>query len=387
MKKVLALLLACVFVFSACGQKTNDDAGSAVSEVSEMSEISEVQMESGKPVVYASTDALYDFAKAIAGERAEVRDLMPGIVDAHHWEPTPQTIVELNSAKMLLLNGAGFEMWLEDFKASLDGGVELVDCDEHVELLKSSGEHHHDHEDADHDEHDHEDADHSHDEHEHESEAQVMESVVAEAQNSESAVESHDEHDHEDIEHSHEEHEHHHGEFDPHYWLSVEEAENQAKAVYEAFVKMDKEGEAEYKANYEALLEKFHALEKDYDEALKEFEGKSILVPHKAFGYLAHEYNLEQIAIEGMLADGQPNAGKMSEIIDLAKEQGIKAVFYDAYGDAKAAEQVATEIGAKTLPIYTLESISDEDRANGEDYFTLMHKNLDNLVKSFKGVE
>lgn len=348
MKKVLALLLACVFVLSACGQKANNDSSGAVSEVSE------VKVESGKPVVYASTDALYDFAKAIAGERAEVRDLMPGIVDAHHWEPTPQTIVELNSAKMLLLNGAGFEMWLEDVKASLDSGVELVDCAEHVELLKSAEDHDHEHE------HEHEDANHSHEEHERES----------------AAAESHDEHEH-----------HHHGEFDPHYWLNAKASENQAKSVYEAFVNMDPEGEAEYKANYETLLEKFHALEKDYDEALKEFSGKSILVPHKAFSYLAHEYNLEQIAIEGMLADGQPNAGRMSEIIDLAKEQGIKAVFYDAYGDLKAAEQVATELGVKTLPIYTLESISEEDRANGEDYFTLMHKNLDNLVKSFKGVE
>jgi zinc transport system substrate-binding protein len=37
------------------------------------------------------------------------------------------------------------------------------------------------------------------------------------------------------------------------------------------------------------------------------------------------------------------------------------------------------EIGAEALYFYNLENVTDDDLANGEDYFSLMRKNIETL--------
>ena len=341
---VAAISLGLLVALSACQntpkeEKNATSQGSISATMSESKEAPAVTLR-----VIASTDAIYDFTKLIGQDRVEVVDLIEGDADAHHWEPTPKLLMQINEADLFLLNGAGLESWLPDVQASLTGKVKSVDLSDGVTLRK--GEADHDHEE-------------DHDDHE----------------------EDHDDADHDDKE----EHEHHHGEFDPHYWLSPKAAAIQAKNIYEALVASDPQGKEVYDANYKALQEKFEALERDYAEKLKPYRGRSVIVPHEAFGYLFDAYGLKQIGLEGMLADGQPSAKKIAEIVDLAKKEGIKTVFYEAYGDDKEAESVAAEIGAKTAPLYTLEAESKEDRAKGENYFTFMQKNLEALVDSFGG--
>lgn len=348
--RITALSLSLLVALSACNntpkeeKKGNDTSESMVSTMSSDS----TEKTTAALRVIASTDAIYDFTKLIGQDRVEVVDLVEGDVDAHHWEPTPKLLMQINEADLFLLNGAGLESWLPDVQASLTGKVKSVDLSDGIALRK--GEEDHDH-DEDHDDH-----------------------------------KDNDGLDHDDVDQDDkEEHEHHHGEFDPHYWLSPKAAAVQAKNIYEALVAADPEGKEVYDANYKVLQEKIEALERDYAEKLKPYSGRSLIVPHEAFGYLFDAYGLKQIGLEGMLADGQPSAKKIAEIVDLAKKEGINTVFYEAYGDDKEAESVAAEIGAKTVPLYTLEAELKEDRAKGENYFTFMQKNLEAIVDSFGG--
>lgn len=347
--RVAAISLGLLVALSAC-QNTPKEEKNATSQESisvTMSDSKETPAVTLR--VIASTDAIYDFTKLIGQDRVEVVDLIEGDADAHHWEPTPKLLMQINEADLFLLNGAGLESWLPDVQTSLTEKVKSVDLSDGVALRK--GEEHHDHEEDHDDDHEHKDG-----------------------------------LDHDDADHDHEEeHEHHHGEFDPHYWLNPKAAAVQAKNIYDTLVAADPEGKEIYDANYKALQEKFAALERDYAEKLKPYSGRSVIVPHEAFGYLFDAYGLKQIGLEGMLADGQPNAKKIAEIIDLAKKEAIKTVFYEAYGDDKEAQTVAMEIGAKTAPLYTLEAESAEDRAKGEDYFTFMQRNLEAIVNSFGG--
>lgn len=348
--RIAALSLGLLVALPACNNTpTEEKKMNATSEggVSETMADSKENTAAALRVI-ASTDAIYDFTKLIGQDRVEVVDLIEGDADAHHWEPTPKLLMQINEADLFLLNGAGLESWLPDVQATLTGKVKSVDLSDGVALRK--GEEDHDHEE-DHDDH-----------------------------------KDKDDLDHDDADHDHkEEHDHHHGEFDPHYWLSPKAAAVQAKNIYEALVAADPEGKEVYDANYKVLQDKFEALERDYAEKLKPYSGRSVIVPHEAFGYLFDAYGLKQIGLEGMLADGQPSAKKIAEIVDLAKKEGIKTVFYEAYGDDKEAESVAAEIGAKAAPLYTLEAESKDDRAQGENYFTFMQKNLEALVDSFGG--
>ena len=348
--RIAALSLGLLVALSACNNTPKEEKEMNATSEGVVSETMADSKENSAVAlrVIASTDAIYDFTKLIGQDRVEVVDLIDGDADAHHWEPTPKLLMQINEADLFLLNGAGLESWLPDVQASLTGKVKSVDLSDGIALRK--GEEDHDH-DEDHDDH-----------------------------------KDNDGLDHDDVDQDDkEEHEHHHGEFDPHYWLSPKAAAVQAKNIYEALVAADPEGKEVYDANYKVLQEKFEALEREYAEKLKPYSGHSVIVPHEAFGYLFDAYGLKQIGLEGMLADGQPSAKKIAEIVDLAKKEGINTVFYEAYGDDKEAESVAAEIGAKTAPLYMLEAESKEDRAKGENYFTFMQKNLEAIVDSFGG--
>jgi zinc transport system substrate-binding protein len=72
---------------------------------------------SGKPVVLTSFYPLYFFASQIAGDRLEVRNLVPSGAEPHEWEPKAQDVAAISKAAVLIYNGAGFEPWID---ATLD---------------------------------------------------------------------------------------------------------------------------------------------------------------------------------------------------------------------------------------------------------------------------
>lgn len=352
-KKIVSLSLAMGLLLTACNAGGNASSGEVSSEaaVSEMSEktteTAETSAEAKEQalVVYASTDPIYDFAQMIGGVRVQVVDLMEGEGDAHNWEPTPQLLADLSNADLFLLSGAKLEYWLDDVQNAISGDVQIKDMSEEVELIVNEEDH-----------------DHEHEEHE------------------EGEHEEHEEHEENEDEHGHV---HHHTGVDPHYWLNPKDAEIQAKNVYQALVEADPEGKTVYDEGYAKVQEEFAKLTKAYDEQLKPYAGRSVIVPHEAFAYLFNEYGLTQVGIEGVLAEGQPDAQQVAQIVDLAKQDNIQTVFYEGYGDPSQAEAIAKEIGANTAPLYTLEAESKEDRAKGANYFTFMMQNLDALVASF----
>lgn len=66
-----------------------------------------------KYTVVAAESFLADIAKNVAGERIEITSLVPVGLDPHNFEPSPQDLVRLSTCDLILINGAGFESWLE----------------------------------------------------------------------------------------------------------------------------------------------------------------------------------------------------------------------------------------------------------------------------------
>jgi zinc transport system substrate-binding protein len=103
----------------------------------------QVSQEQEKITVVASFYPLYEFASRVGGDRAEVSSLVPAGIEPHDWEPTPQDRLRVQSASMLVINGAGFESWADGMEAQV-----IVDTSEGIEL-EHEGE-------VEEDEHDHE---------------------------------------------------------------------------------------------------------------------------------------------------------------------------------------------------------------------------------------
>lgn len=70
-------------------------------------------------LVLASFYTMADFAGKVAGERAEVINLLPAGGDPHDWEPSAKDMAKLEQADLLVINGTGFEHWVQDVVPTL----------------------------------------------------------------------------------------------------------------------------------------------------------------------------------------------------------------------------------------------------------------------------
>lgn len=291
-------------------------------------------------VIYASFFPIYNLAKQIAGDKFEVKSFTNLKTESHGFEPSAKEIAELSTSKLMFVNGAGMEEWEGDVKNTVD--IDIVNTSEGIDLIKASEDDH------DHD-HDHEDADHDHD--------------------------------HEDGEEGHEHH-HHHGEFDPHTWLDPANGKVQAKAIADKLSEVDPANKDYYMANYEKIAKELDDIVAEYKDKFASVDNKKFIVPHQAFGYLAREFDLEQIPLNSLTSTGEADAKVLKEVSDLAKAEKIKTVFYEMGGSDKEAKTLADEIGAVAKPINTLEFATDEELSSNKTYQEMIKENLEAIYDS-----
>jgi zinc transport system substrate-binding protein len=274
-------------------------------------------------LVYASFYPMYDFAVKIGGEKARVVNMVPAGTEPHDWEPVAADIAGLESAAVFVYNGAGMEHWAEDILETLQN-----------ESL-----------------------------------------IVAEASAGIDLIEGH--HEHGDEEEAEEEEEEEG--YDPHVWLNPLYAKQEAENIKNAFVSADPDNADYYEANYARYAAEFDALDEAFREGFSALPNKDIIVAHEAFGYLCAAYGLNQVPIEGLSPDSEPDPARMAEIIDFAQEHDVKIIFFEELVSPKVAETIADAIGAETMVLNPIEGLGDEDLAAGGDYFSVMRQNLESL--------
>lgn len=357
-------ILSLVLVIAGCGgggQGGGNAANSANAATNAAG--SNEEMAAKLPLrIQTSFYPMYEFTKQVAGDLATVELLVPGGVEPHDWEPSPQDIRKLTESDLLIVNGAGMESWLEQVEASASGGKpEIVEASEGIALMEGGEEEEHEHgeehageeEHADGDGHD-VDRDADHDAH-HESDAE------------EAAHDSDHDHDHD------------HGGLDPHVWLSPALAIQEIRNIEAALAKADPENAANYKQNADAYVAQLEQLDQDFSSALTNAKRKDFITQHAAFGYLAQEYGLTQVPIAGLSPDQEPSAAQMTEIVKFAEQHQVKTIFFETLVSSKVAETIAREIGAKTAVLNPIEGLTAEDEAAGRDYLSLMRQNLEAL--------
>ena len=382
--KNLALVLALGLTLSACGQKADNGDKAPAKESKTEESLDEPAKEENKDesatadskveetVVYTSFYPIYNLTKQIAGDKMEVKSFTNLKAESHGWEPSAKDIAELSNSKLMFINGAGMEEWEDSIEDSTD--IELVDTSEGLDLIKAKHENH-DHEDEEHDhdhEHEEEHADHEHEEehadHEHEEEHADLE---------------HEEDDHEHEEHNHD-HEHNHGEFDPHTWLSPINGLAQAKVIAEKLSQVDPANKDYYMDNYQKIEDELNSMIDEYSQKFEEASNKNFLVNHKAFSYIARDFNLNQIALTSLTSTDDTDAKTLKEAAEKAKELNINTIFYEMGGSDKSAKTLADEIGAEIKPLNTLELATDEDLDNNKTYQELIRYNLEEIYKSLE---
>ena len=302
----------------------------------------------GRLQIVATLFPYYDFARAIAGGRADVTLLLSPGREAHSFEPTPLDAVTISEADVFLYNGGEGEYWVESMLdaagehiAVASRMMDYVDAlnEEYVEGMQGTDGHDHDHEHGSHDDHD-----HDHEE---------------------------DEHDSDEIE------------YDEHIWTSPKNAVVLCRAVCDAICRADAENAAFYRANCENYCAQLEDLDARF-AALCESAPRRLLIFADRFPmlYFCREYGLDyRAAFHGCSGDTEPSLATIKFLIDKVEDENIPVVYTIDFGTKKVAAVVSECTGAAIDTLYSMQTVSRADFDAGETYLTLMERNFEALRK------
>ncbi|REE70658.1 zinc transport system substrate-binding protein [Paenibacillus taihuensis] len=280
----------------------------------------------GKTNVVTSFYPLYFLAHQIGGENANVINMIPAGVEPHDWSPKSRDLDTAAKAQLFLYNGAGLEGWVPDFLEGLPSDSKLITVEASEGITKISGNP-------------------EADEHEDDADAKDV---------------------------------------DPHTWVSPKSMLIMADTVLKNYVKADPAHQDAYTANYDKLYKQLKDLDQEYTDALTKVPHKDIVTSHQAFGYLARDYGLKQVAIMGLSPDAEPKAQDLLRITKFVKDNGINFIFFEELVSDELAKTLANEADVSTMVLNPLEGLTPEQEKKGEDYFSLMRTNLQNLVQALQ---
>ena len=340
----------------------------------------------------------YDFARHIAGDRADVTMLLKPGEEVHSYEPTPQDIKKIQNCDLFIYVGGENDVWVENILDSVKGDQEgpqtvrllaLVETysEEHLEGMMEEKGHDHDHE--------HEPEGTAEEDHDHDHKADASD------QNTK-GTDTHSTH-----AHSHEE------KPDEHVWTSPQNCVILIEKLTEEFCAADPVNAEYYRKNGDAYRKEFEELDARYRDMAASAPRKTILFGDRfPFRYLAEELGLTcYAAFPGCSSESEPSAATIAFLIDKAAEEKLPVVFQIEFSNgniaraiseaaelkmkinaAKQAEESsggennsglsAAEAGGmkiQVLQLHSCHNITADEFKSGQTCLSLMTKNLEAL--------
>lgn len=244
--------------------------------------------------VIASFSILGDFVREVGGDRVALKTLVGPDGDGHVYNPTPADAKAVAEAKVVFVNGLGFEGWIP-------------------RLVKASG----------------------------------TKAALVTATKGIKPREMKDDDDHgKGGKHAHG---HDHGAEDPHAWQSVANAKVYVANVRDGLIAADPAGKAVYEANAAAYLARLDALEAEIRAAIDSIPAteRRVLTSHDAFGYFGAAYGITFIAPQGVSTEAEATAKDVARLIRQIRKDKVRAVFIETITDGRLIDRIAKETGIK----------------------------------------
>lgn len=318
--------------------------------------------------VVAAETFLADIAQNVAGERLQVEPLMPVGVDPHGFEPTPPEVARVADSNVLIVNGAGFEEFLDELLQNA-GGERLV-IEAAAGLAKRSPQEGEAMEHAD----------------EHTAEGDSTHAAEAEHEDT-------DEHEHAaegDSAHAAEtgpKEEHHHHDGDPHFWFDPTLVITYVENIRAGLSKADPDGAAVYAANADKYITQLRELDQWIAEQVKQVppERRLLVTNHESLGYFADRYGFKVVGtiVPNVSPTSSPSAGQLAELVTHIKATGAPAIFLETGTNPQLANQIAKETGLKVETNLYSHSITEPGGA-APTYIDMMRYNTKAIVEALK---
>lgn len=275
----------------------------------------------------------YDFARAILknNENISIKMLLKPGADLHHYEPTPQDIIDIKNSKMFIYVGGDSDEWVKNILKEIDVNktkvVKLMDMvnlvtEEEVEGMQSTEEDHNHHEDEE--------------------------------------------------------------EYDEHVWTSPINAMKIVNNLKEEIIKIDYNNKKIYESNAEEYIKKLNNIDIEIKKIIKDAKRTEILFADRfPLRYFTEEYKLKYYAaFPGCAHETEASAKTISFLVDKVKEDKIPVVFHIELSDKKIAKTISKETGAKILEFNSAHNITKEDFDKGITYIDIMNRNIEALKEA-----
>jgi zinc/manganese transport system substrate-binding protein len=240
------------------------------------------------PVV-ASFSILADMVKQVGGPHVEVSSLVGPNSDAHVFDPTPADAKRLAAAKLVVVNGLGFEGWLNRLVKSSGYKGPVLTASKGVKTIPMAKS---DHGDG---------------------------------------------------------HSHSHAAPDPHAWQSLLNARQYVENIRVALSAAMPAHSADFQSRTTDYLKQIDALEKSTQAriAAVPMERRRVITSHDAFGYFARQYKVTFYPLQGLSTASEPSAADVVRIVNEIKKNKVTAIFAENISDPRVLERVAKDSGAK----------------------------------------
>ena len=244
--------------------------------------------------VIVSIAPLKPLVEGILGDDFEVSVLVPQGASPETFEPTPKQLSEVESARFVF--GTGLLDFEQELLHRIARNEQIVNLSHGIELLAGTCSHAH--------------------------------------------------HNHAKCSHNHA-----HG-TDPHIWCSPKSLAKMTENIYNA-VAREMPDSVNYDKNYTTLCIKLLELDEEVAELCRQSPRKSFIIYHPALTYLARDYELTQVAVEH--EGKEPSAKHLAKIIEQARAEGVKNIFYQSEFPASSVEVICKDTNATAVEINPLE--------------------------------
>lgn len=167
------------------------------------------------------------------------------------------------------------------------------------------------------------------------------------------------------------------GSKDPHTWLDPTNVVTIAEHVRDALSQARPDQAAAFAANTHQLVADLTNLDAEIKKDLTGCAITPFITSHAAFGYFAARYGLTQVGIRGLEPDVEPSASRIAEVQQIARDNHVTTIFFEAMVSPVVAQSVAGDLGLRTDVLDPLEGITADSR--GTDYLAVMRANANSL--------
>jgi zinc transport system substrate-binding protein len=256
----------------------------------------EVQCAQGQKLkVLTSFLPVYCFTVNVAGDLAEVDNLLPPGIDPHDFQFSVREMKKLGAADMMVVNGLQLEPWLDKILHSSEKPKFIVEA---AGGLKS----------------------------------ELIMGAAEQPSEQKSPVPN------------------------PHIWLDPKLAEHAVTNILAALQKADPVNAAGYARNANQYLERLEKLDAELQAGLAPVKGESIVTFHNAFPYFARRYGLKVAGVIEEVPDVQPSPKYLAALGRTIKGEKVKVVFTDRQFSSRLAEQFGRDYHVPTGQLDTLET-------------------------------